>query len=57
MLGNTVHIQTPLENFKKDWAIFFEFKHYKPQKKKVSTRCFAFMELDEIKPGEIMLEL
>ncbi|KAF4708841.1 hypothetical protein FOZ63_032008, partial [Perkinsus olseni] len=33
-------------------AIFFEFKHYKPKKKKVSTRCWSFMELQEIKPDE-----
>ncbi|KAF4710576.1 hypothetical protein FOZ62_007668, partial [Perkinsus olseni] len=33
-------------------AIFFEFKHYKPKKKKVSTRCWSFMDLQEIKPDE-----
>lgn len=38
-------------------AIFFEFKHYKPKKKFTSTKCFAFMEMDEIKPGPIVVEL
>jgi len=39
-------------------AVFFEFKHYKPKKKKVSTRCWAFMELDELKRDEeVLLEL
>ncbi|CAK0836574.1 unnamed protein product [Prorocentrum cordatum] len=39
-------------------ALFFEFKHYKPKKKKVSTRCWAFMELAELRPdSEIVLEL
>lgn len=38
-------------------AIFFEFKHYKPKKKFTSTKCFAFMEMDEIKPGPIVIEL
>ncbi|KAF4664117.1 hypothetical protein FOL47_005282 [Perkinsus chesapeaki] len=39
-------------------AIFFEFKHYKPKKKKVSTRCWSFMELEELKPDEeIVLEM
>jgi len=39
-------------------ALFFEFKHYKPKKKKVSTRCWAFMELSELKPDEeIVLEI
>lgn len=38
-------------------AIFFEFKHYKPKKRFTSTKCFAFMEMDEIKPGPIVIEL
>lgn len=38
-------------------AIFFEFKHYKPKKGFTSTKCFAFMEMDEIKPGPIVIEL
>ena len=38
-------------------AIFFEFKHYKPKKDIVSTRCFAFMEQDELKPGPACIEL
>ncbi|CAB1342711.1 unnamed protein product, partial [Coregonus sp. 'balchen'] len=38
-------------------AIFFEFKHYKPKKRFTSTTCFAFMEMDEIKPGPIVIEL
>jgi hypothetical protein len=29
--------------------IVLEFKHYKPKKRKLSTRCWAFMELDEMK--------
>mmetsp|Transcript_112 Transcript_112/g.309 ORF Transcript_112/g.309 Transcript_112/m.309 type:complete len:298 (+) Transcript_112:54-947(+) len=33
-------------------AIFFEFKHYKPKKKKMSTRCWCFMEADELKWDE-----
>jgi len=48
MFDTTVHTQTPLDDFAKGYSVFFEFKHYKPKKKKVSTRCFAFMEYDEI---------
>jgi len=45
-----VHMQESLETIlKEDMSIFFEFKHYKPKKKYVSTRCFTFMEGDEIK--------
>uniref|UniRef100_A0A5F8H9U2 C2 Aida-type domain-containing protein n=1 Tax=Monodelphis domestica TaxID=13616 RepID=A0A5F8H9U2_MONDO len=46
-----------IEKFTKGAAIFFEFKHYKPKKRFTSTKCFAFMEMDEIKPGPIIIEL
>ncbi|XP_065919823.1 axin interactor, dorsalization-associated protein-like [Dysidea avara] len=53
-----VHIQTPVEDLPVGGAIFFELKHYKPKKKlRVSTRCFSFMELDEIKDGPACLEI
>jgi hypothetical protein len=61
--GRLVHLQTPVEEMDKGWAVFFEFKHYKPQKKKISTRCFAFFEHDEIMAAqrdnkkEVALEL
>lgn len=38
-------------------AIFFEFKHFKPKKSVISTRCFSFMEMDELKPGKAILEM
>ena len=37
--------------------MFLDFKHYKPKKDIVSTRCFAFMEQDEFKPGPACIEL
>ena len=40
-----------------DVALFFEFKHYKPKKKQLSTKCWAFMEKDEIKEGQTVIEL
>lgn len=48
-----------LERLEKErCGIFFEFKHYKPKKKKVSTRCWAFMEVGELKAeGDCILEL
>lgn len=52
-----VEIQRHLERLPKGAAIFFEFKHYKPKKRFTSTKCFAFMEMDEIKPGPIVIEL
>ncbi|KAG5846334.1 axin interactor, dorsalization-associated protein isoform X2 [Anguilla anguilla] len=55
--GMDVEIQKHLEKLSKGAAIFFEFKHYKPKKRFTSTKCFAFMEMDEIKPGPIVIEL
>ena len=57
LFGQTCYIQTPLEKLNHS-VIFFEFKHYKPAKKYVSTKCYAFMERDEIKESSnIQLEL
>ncbi|XP_058470087.1 axin interactor, dorsalization-associated protein [Solea solea] len=52
-----IEIQRHVEKLPKGAAIFFEFKHYKPKKRFTSTKCFAFMELDEIKAGPIVIEL
>ncbi|XP_072032341.1 axin interactor, dorsalization-associated protein-like [Amphiura filiformis] len=52
-----VEIQRPLEKMPKGTAIFFELKHYKPKKKTISTKCFAFLEMDEIKQGQSVIEL
>ncbi|XP_037101443.1 axin interactor, dorsalization-associated protein isoform X3 [Syngnathus acus] len=52
-----VEIQRHLEKLPKGAAIFFEFKHYKPKKRFTSTKCFAFLEMDEIKPGPVVIEL
>lgn len=52
-----VHIQKTLDSLPPGYAVFFEFKHYKPKKGNVSTRCWAFMESDEIKDGTAVLEL
>lgn len=47
LFGNTVHIQTLTAKLKPGSAIIFEFKHFKPKKKKVSTKAWALMEYDE----------
>uniref|UniRef100_A0A7M4E3X8 Axin interactor, dorsalization associated n=1 Tax=Crocodylus porosus TaxID=8502 RepID=A0A7M4E3X8_CROPO len=52
-----IEIQKHVEKLTKGAAIFFEFKHYKPKKRFTSTKCFAFMEMDEIKHGAIVIEL
>ncbi|KAK3092632.1 hypothetical protein FSP39_005182 [Pinctada imbricata] len=55
--SDDVHIQKSLDSLPMGFAIFFEFKHFKPKKKVVSTKCWAFMEKDEIKEGPVVLEL
>uniref|UniRef100_A0A8C5MTW5 Axin interactor, dorsalization associated n=1 Tax=Leptobrachium leishanense TaxID=445787 RepID=A0A8C5MTW5_9ANUR len=52
-----IEIQKHIEKLTKGAAIFFEFKHYKPKKRFTSTKCFAFMEQDEIKSGQMVIEL
>ncbi|XP_030158183.1 axin interactor, dorsalization-associated protein isoform X2 [Lynx canadensis] len=52
-----IELQKHVEKLTKGAAIFFEFKHYKPKKRFTSTKCFAFMEMDEIKAGPIVIEL
>uniref|UniRef100_A0A2K5ZWA3 Axin interactor, dorsalization-associated protein n=1 Tax=Mandrillus leucophaeus TaxID=9568 RepID=A0A2K5ZWA3_MANLE len=52
-----IELQKHVEKLIKGAALFFELKHYKPKKRFTSTKCFAFMEMDEIKPGSIVIEL
>jgi hypothetical protein len=54
--NHQVHLNISLEDMQRQQAaVFFEFKHYKPKKKKVSTRCWTFMELNELKRDEEMV--
>ena len=55
--GESVLVRTPVEEIPGGAAIFFEFKHYKPKKRSDSTKCFSFMEMDEVKPGKAVLEM
>uniref|UniRef100_G1THB7 Axin interactor, dorsalization-associated protein n=1 Tax=Oryctolagus cuniculus TaxID=9986 RepID=G1THB7_RABIT len=52
-----VELQKHVEKLTKGAAVFFEFKQCKPKKWFTSTKCFAFMDMDEIKPGPIVIEL
>lgn len=53
MFGDNLYFKTPTANFqKKGYNFFFEFIHYKPKKKKISTRCYAFMEPAELADRE-----
>lgn len=56
VFNQQVYLNVSLEDMTKAGAaIFFEFNHYKPKKKKTSTRCWAFMELSELKRDEEMV--
>merc|ERR1711879_348616 len=59
VFNHQVYLNISLEDMQRQGAaLFFEFKHYKPKKKKTSTRCWCFMELDELKRDEeIVLEV
>jgi hypothetical protein len=59
VFDHTVYLNVSFEDMmRQNAALFFEFKHYKPKKKKISTRCWAFMELNELKRDEeIVLEI
>lgn len=59
IFNHQIYLNISLEDMQRQMAaLFFEFKHYKPKKKKVSTRCWAFMELNELKMDEeIVLEI
>lgn len=55
--GIDVEIQICVERMPRNAAVFFELKHYKPQKRATSSKCFAFMEQDELKAGPCVIEL
>ncbi|KAK3755132.1 hypothetical protein QZH41_017507 [Actinostola sp. cb2023] len=57
IFGVEVEIQKQIEKLPKGTAIFFELKHYKPKKNIISTKCFAFMEQDELRSGDACIEL
>ncbi|KAG6620752.1 Axin interactor [Phytophthora cinnamomi] len=53
-----IHLATNLRKMEDHGAaITFEFFHYKAKKRKKSCRCWALLELDEIKDGPAVLEL
>uniref|UniRef100_A0A2K5J442 Axin interactor, dorsalization-associated protein n=1 Tax=Colobus angolensis palliatus TaxID=336983 RepID=A0A2K5J442_COLAP len=51
-----IHFNKHVEKLIKGAALFFELNHYKPKKRFTCTKCFAFREMDEIKPGSIVIE-
>ena len=50
--GVAVHTQTPLHELPDDAAVILEFKHYKPKKRKISTRGWSFFRLSDLDPDK-----
>ena len=48
VFNQKVQVSTPLRLLDQNFGFFFEFKHFKPKKKKVSTKAWCFLEMDEI---------
>lgn len=47
--GQTVNLSTSLQQLiKNNLTVFFEFNHFKKSKNKISTRCWAMLEHNEI---------
>eukprot|EP00760_Papus_ankaliazontas_P022047 PhM_4_TR18789/c0_g1_i2/m.75932 len=55
--GHTCFLQTPLSRFDPNSNVFFEFKHWKPDKKKYSVRCWSMMSKAELVEGTACLEI
>ncbi|ETV66597.1 hypothetical protein H257_17026 [Aphanomyces astaci] len=52
MFDSAIELRTHLHVLRQnDSTIYFEFVHYKKAKRKKSVRCWAMLEMDEIKAG------
>jgi len=52
-----VELQTPIEHMPEGSAVFFQLFHYKAKKRATKVKCFAFMEVDELKTGPCVIEI
>ena len=60
VFNREVVFNTPMRLIENNFGFFFEFKHFKAKKKKVSTKAWCFLEQDEIQGEsgkEICLEI
>ncbi|OQR80449.1 axin interactor [Thraustotheca clavata] len=56
--NHTITLETTMPTLhSRNCVIFFEFVHYKKEKRKKSVRCWTMLELDEIQPRQLILEL
>lgn len=52
-----VELQLPLEHFPEGSAVFFQLFHYKEKRRTTKAKCFGFMEVDELKTGQCVIEV
>eukprot|EP00768_Dysnectes_brevis_P006857 gnl/Dysnectes_brevis/5574_a8078_395.p1 GENE.gnl/Dysnectes_brevis/5574_a8078_395~~gnl/Dysnectes_brevis/5574_a8078_395.p1 ORF type:complete len:289 (+),score=99.19 gnl/Dysnectes_brevis/5574_a8078_395:76-942(+) len=45
------HVQKAVTSLQVGTCVFYELKHFKIKKKKLSTRCYGFMPLGEVRAG------
>eukprot|EP00287_Rhodomonas_sp_CCMP768_P023059 CAMPEP_0202827256 /NCGR_PEP_ID=MMETSP1389-20130828/14149_1 /ASSEMBLY_ACC=CAM_ASM_000865 /TAXON_ID=302021 /ORGANISM="Rhodomonas sp., Strain CCMP768" /LENGTH=240 /DNA_ID=CAMNT_0049500633 /DNA_START=96 /DNA_END=818 /DNA_ORIENTATION=+ len=57
LFGDVIRLKQPFEAILPGAAIFFEFKHFKAAKEKLSTKCWAFLEREDLHEGDHVLEL
>jgi hypothetical protein len=57
VFDQTLEMHQKLEAILPGSAIVFEFKHFKKEKKKLSTKCWAFVDREDLKEGPQVLEL
>lgn len=57
LFDKVLEMQQSLEAIVPGSAVVFEFRHFKADKKKLSTKCWAFIEREDLKEGPLVLEL
>uniref|UniRef100_A0A7S0UKK5 C2 Aida-type domain-containing protein n=1 Tax=Polytomella parva TaxID=51329 RepID=A0A7S0UKK5_9CHLO len=57
IFNSIITLETPLDRIPQDAALFFEFIHWKTDKKKTSCRAYSILEKEELRPGNVALEV
>lgn len=57
IFGDCITLKSNYESILPGAAVLFELKHFKEKKSKISTKCWAFLEREDLKEGRHMLEL
>mmetsp|Transcript_22100 Transcript_22100/g.42965 ORF Transcript_22100/g.42965 Transcript_22100/m.42965 type:complete len:325 (+) Transcript_22100:162-1136(+) len=55
--GAKLTLSQTMESILPGSAVFFEFRHYKKKKAKISVKCWGFIEREDLKDGDHVVEL